>query len=1178
MNKSLFVLFLVVVASCLLSAKAAVNNTREEESHKCDFSCWLSKLDVGPIEDTFSFYNVEVEFLGTFVMSGSIRNLHANNIKLGNIVSKTPSPYSTDPSAPSIYLQVTLGVHAEGDWESIGPGKWNRISVGEAAGYADFQIDKVVVGLTMMFEKNKTDGLISRARGKMMCSKTDDRDFQLEIPKGGMIMTFERTTSLMSIVPKNVLAYMVENLGPSLLPSLLPTIRATLCPIVENMVNENLTEALGLAKNLIYDFWNNTDPINIPVAEETMVDLHASPLIDTARFLFEKFVGVNGPFNLSYIVDIFSKGKGVLRLKDLYEDELEFTIPVDALNASLTLGIDDVVVEGLQTWNEFNILEPVNYSNVLLYTHTNLSYLAISLNWHIIVELKDEDAMMYAGGETLREDASFYVSLNNNIMDFYLQLASFDNLAQNYSNRMCMNTSCMEALLSSNSTGITYFTLHMEFDTISLTADKGDLEEDVRTLINNIASMFVDNYKFAIPPFVNGIVMSFLPKLNDLISGFLAEAYCENDPDPEFIEVDVAVTAGSVGGASVLTALLMLLPCSGLLKKKRVPDEDEADKANLEMSDLGVSYVEGANAAAAKKVKSKDDKYLFKNVKCGNSKLREFLRIDEKGASLFFDPRLSLATRVIIPLLLFCTIAIFLSANTGVGASVFVVMTLGASRDVTLPSLFDFGLINSIVDMWTAGVYPLSILVAFFSGIWPYLKVVLMILCWFLPKKIFSEKSRGTMLEWLDILGKWSLLDTYVMIMMLVAFHFNIQFPIVNTQDITKPTAIQIFVYPAYGFLALIIGTLVSLVMSHVLLGLHRYVQPDDHLNDCDDAKRWRPMFLYAANGKDAPVRWTTRILLTAGLVVSMVMMILGTVLNTFSFDFVGLVGWLLPMLGIDSKRAYSVLSLTEEVPPSAQEPNSFTVRFTQVVFIMTAFVIPLMHITAMLVLWLAPLKRKVQHYLNYACEVLSAWSCVDVFIISIIAACLEIQQFAGFMVGDKCDFLIPYLNEYFADFVGDYLSCFEVIATLESGCYVLFIGTIIYTAVYLTFNSVVAAGLRTRGNNGMPMTKEQVKDLEDRGKNKKKKDKAAKDVQFTGEGQGQAFGDVNQSNAFVGGISTSNKSFVASVSTLTIATTHNDGSYREEVEEDEASDSSVEDLEGPGGEAPLPPAFVEDC
>jgi len=264
------------------------------------------------------------------------------------------------------------------------------------------------------------------------------------------------------------------------------------------------------------------------------------------------------------------------------------------------------------------------------------------------------------------------------------------------------------------------------------------------------------------------------------------------------------------------------------------------------------------------------------------------------------------------------------------------------------------------------------------------------------------------------------------------------------------------------------------------------------------------------------------------------------------------------------------VLSLTAEVPGSAQEPNSFTVRFTQIIFIMTAFIVPVLHIASMMILWLVPLTRKIQHYFYYACEVLSAWSCVDVFIISIIAACLEIQQFAGFMVGDKCDFLIPYLENYLADFVGEYLSCFEVIATLESGCYVLFIGTIIHTANYMIFNRVSEAALRTRGNNGLPMTKEQVKELEDRGK-KKKKDKKKKEKQPTGDDKPQQFGEINASNSMAQ-IATSNKSFVASVSTLSIAATPNEASYGEEVEEDERTDSSVDDLDAPPPVAPLPP------
>jgi len=319
---------------------------------------------------------------------------------------------------------------------------------------------------------------------------------------------------------------------------------------------------------------------------------------------------------------------------------------------------------------------------------------------------------------------------------------------------------------------------------------------------------------------------------------------------------------------------------------------------------------------------------------------------------------------------------------------------------------------------------------------------------------------------------------------------------------------------------------------------------------------------MYCANGKSGIIRLVTRIVLSVLLGLSLVLIILGSALKTFSFDFVGLVGWVLPMLGIDPHREYSVLTLNEEVPGSAMEPNSFTIRFTQIVFIMTAFVVPFLHVLAMIVLFFVPFPRKVQHYLRYTCEILSAWACSDVFIISIIAAVLEIQQFAGFMVGDKCDFLVPYIEEYLKDFIGEYSSCFEVVATLESGCYVLFIGTIIYTAAHLLLSSVTEAGLRTRGNNGIPMTKEEVKAYLSKDK-KPKIPKLEKKKEEKKE-------EKKKESTFAADAKSTQNSFVQSVSTLTIAATPNDMSYSEEG--DERTESSVDDLEAPEAAAPLPP------
>jgi len=74
--------------------------------------------------------------------------------------------------------------------------------------------------------------------------------------------------------------------------------------------------------------------------------------------------------------------------------------------------------------------------------------------------------------------------------------------------------------------------------------------------------------------------------------------------------------------------------------------------------------------------------------------------------------------------------------------------------------------------MWNAKCYYIGLIIAIFSGIWPYGKLLLMMFVWCLNEKILSIKSRERMLIVLDSLGKWSLIDTFVMVMMIVAFRF----------------------------------------------------------------------------------------------------------------------------------------------------------------------------------------------------------------------------------------------------------------------------------------------------------------------------------------------------------------------------------------------------------------------
>lgn len=103
--------------------------------------------------------------------------------------------------------------------------------------------------------------------------------------------------------------------------------------------------------------------------------------------------------------------------------------------------------------------------------------------------------------------------------------------------------------------------------------------------------------------------------------------------------------------------------------------------------------------------------------------------------------------------------------------------------------------------MWLAGSEVLSTLVALFSGVWHYMKLVLMLISFFLLTSILSHKRREKILIVLDATGKFSFLDTYIMIMMIVVFHFHVEVPISEQSQAKNGAIVDIFSLCAYGFI-----------------------------------------------------------------------------------------------------------------------------------------------------------------------------------------------------------------------------------------------------------------------------------------------------------------------------------------------------------------------------------------
>ena len=393
--------------------------------------------------------------------------------------------------------------------------------------------------------------------------------------------------------------------------------------------------------------------------------------------------------------------------------------------------------------------------------------------------------------------------------------------------------------------------------------------------------------------------------------------------------------------------------------------------------------------------------------------------------------------------------ALFVISNSGTGAVVNAYIFFGDNNHIKLP-FSEFDLIGSVTDMWEAGVYPLSILILVFSGVWPYVKLVMLLWAWMMPSKLLSTNGRGKILHFLDYFGKWSFLDSYVMTLMIVAFYFDVPLPIAHENAVDTPFGIKLYVDAALGFILLMTATMVSLLLSHIVVFIHNHILADKSDDYGREAKKFKPLMMYCKH-------WWSRIAVLVAIIVSFALVIIGLLIRSFAFDFYGLAGWALGILGQDTHRNFSLMDLGVDLPDSSRDPNAFNTIFVQSIYFLTVVIMPILHHIFLLIYWLIPLNRKAQYVIHSICDIMYAWACMDVFIISVIAAVVELSQFAGFMVEPMCGAPIEALGNqtlddivavFFGkeDLIAGHETCFEVAAALEGGCWCLFISVVIYT------------------------------------------------------------------------------------------------------------------------------------
>lgn len=410
---------------------------------------------------------------------------------------------------------------------------------------------------------------------------------------------------------------------------------------------------------------------------------------------------------------------------------------------------------------------------------------------------------------------------------------------------------------------------------------------------------------------------------------------------------------------------------------------------------------------------------------------------------LLMTPRVPEWARFAIPIFIVGNVVLLISSNLSVGASVNLSLRIG-DESIPIPGLFQFSLGNTITELFGAGIYPLLFLVVVFSGIWPYAKLIWMLHIWNAPYS--NQEQRERRLLTLDALSKFSLVDTYVLVIMLVAFRFHL--------ELSESLGLDVFVTPEFGFYAFLMATCLSLLIGHAMLYFHRSAESltvnEAIANSMTTASIISHATILNADGS----RHRQPIIVQVGTVtcclVALAGLLLGMGQDSFSFDVGGLAGM---ALGDRHLTKYSLLSLGWEISDSVENPGSFAVICLQIAYYFYAVVTPVACLLLLLLLLLVPVTIQVQKNLIVAAEIANAWSAVEVFVLSIVAALFQLSTFASFIIGDRCD-QIHAVAAILIDqdiLPADDASCFSVTAIVD------YYGSAKYLIVGVLLNSLAA-------------------------------------------------------------------------------------------------------------------------
>jgi len=284
----------------------------------------------------------------------------------------------------------------------------------------------------------------------------------------------------------------------------------------------------------------------------------------------------------------------------------------------------------------------------------------------------------------------------------------------------------------------------------------------------------------------------------------------------------------------------------------------------------------------------------------------------------------------------------------------------------------------------------MSVAIAAFSGVLPYAKLLAMIFCWLCPVCLLPVLWRGRILLILDQIGKYSLLDIFVV--QFISGTLYASFKVGDDME-AGSLAVALRTNLEAGFASFVLATVGSLALGHICLHHHDH-EHDPMTSSRPDVDRRTELLLppNIVNSKcsvseaDTALNGSKRWYVGPVLALNLMLTACGCALPAFTVMLSSALG------GTLSESSYSMFSFAATLPDLSEAPNSLSTRFGQFTFAFFVIISNHLHLAIMLYVWNYKVSSKRLALMSMAAQALFSSAALDVAMLSMVITLAEMS------------------------------------------------------------------------------------------------------------------------------------------------------------------------------------------